>query len=48
MHIHKEDIIIIVYVDDGILITKKNSSIDINIKQLKERYKLTDEGIVQD
>ena len=34
----KQDIIFMVYVDDGIIITEKNSSIDKIINNLKEIY----------
>ena len=37
-----------VYVDDGIITTKKNSSIDLIIKQLKERYEIMNKGEIQD
>ena len=39
---------IIVYVDYGIIVVQKNSSIDNIINKLKESYQLTDEGQIQD
>ena len=44
----KECIIFIMYVDDGIVVSKKDSSIDIIINQFKERYQLIDNGKTQD
>ena len=39
----KEDIVFIIYIDDGIIIAEKNSSIDDLIQSLKKNYQLTDE-----